>query len=288
MSPDPKLIFVLAVSVFAQLAAAILAWREMGNSGRFRFAWLCICLALLLMVERRFVPLLRALEFDDGNRVDAAFGLAISLLMLVGLWGLRRLFATMRRQEATLANLARTDALTGLPNRREILARVRAEVERSERSRRPVSLLMLDLDYFKAVNDRYGHAAGDRVLQAVAEAGLGALRRIDSIGRIGGEEFLVVLPESDAADARIAAERLRAAIAAERIRMTDQSIGITVSVGAVTHVPGAVPPRPESLIEAADAALYRAKDEGRDRVTVGVEPIVGTGDAGSLPPGSGS
>lgn len=268
MSPDPNAVFVLALSVVAQLGAAILAWRGMGNSGRFRFAWFCVCAALLLMVERRFAPLLRALEGGSDNRVDTAFGLAISLLMLVGVWGLRRLFATMRRQEETLANLARTDFLTGLPNRLEIMARVQAELERSERSRRPVSLLMLDLDHFKAVNDRYGHAAGDRVLQAAAETGLAGLRRIDSIGRIGGEEFLVVLPEANAEDAVSAAERLRTAIAAKRIRKVGHAIGITVSIGVVTHVPGDTPARPERLIEAADAALYRAKEAGRDRVMV--------------------
>jgi diguanylate cyclase (GGDEF)-like protein len=268
MNVDAKLVFVLSLSVAAQVGAAVFAWRGMGNSGRFRFAWLCICIALLLMVEQRFLPLLRVLEGVSADRLDAAFGLAISLLMLLGVWGLRRLFVTMRRHEETLSNLARTDALTGVPNRREIMARLQAELERSDRSLRPVSLLMLDLDHFKAVNDRHGHATGDRVLQATAEAGLSVLRRIDSMGRIGGEEFLVVLPGANAEDARVAAERLRLAVAAASIPVADRTIGVTTSIGTATHLPGAMQITAERLVEAADAALYRAKEAGRNCVVM--------------------
>ncbi len=263
-----SLVLVLAMSLAVQALAAITAWREMGNSGRYRFAWLCLSLALLLMVERRAVTLREALSGDRADEAQAALGLATSLLMSAGVWGLRRLFATMRKQEVALASLACTDALTGLPNRREILRRLETELERCRRSQRPMSLLMFDVDHFKLVNDRHGHAAGDLVLQVVAEVGTCALRRIDSLGRIGGDEFLVLLPEAGAAEARSAAERLRAAIAARRVDFGEESLAITASIGVMTCLPERAEQRSERLVAAADKALYRAKEGGRDRVAL--------------------
>ncbi len=268
MTQGGILLFVAGASVAVQAAAAVVAWREMGNAGRHRFAWLCVSMALLLMVERRIAPLATPLSGFENELVQAGVGMAISLLMLAGLVGLRHLFTAMRSHEETLANLARTDSLTGLPNRREIMARLQAELERCRRTGRPVSLLMVDLDRFKSVNDRFGHAVGDLALQAVAAVGARVLRRIDSLGRIGGEEFLAVLPETDSAEARSAAERLRAAIAAELIRADSATVSITASVGVATCDPAAPALRPEQLIQAADAALYRAKQAGRDCVAL--------------------
>lgn len=266
---DFYLALVLGLSVLAQTLAAWIALRQMAEvGGRYRLAWGCVSLALALMVERRLAPLWRHLAATDlENAADAWFGLAISLLMAVGVWGIRRLFIDLNDQAARLDALARTDVLTGLPNRREVLERIAAELERAARTGHPTSLLMFDIDRFKRVNDTHGHAAGDCVLRAVAAIARASLRRIDVCGRVGGEEFLVLLPDADAEAALAAAERLRAAIAARAMHCVDQILHITVSVGVVTRVPGAATSL-DALVQAADLALYAAKDAGRDRVVV--------------------
>lgn len=261
---------VLGISVLAQAGAVGIALRQMkAVSGPYRLAWGCVSLALALMVERRIAPLWRMLAGgEQTNPADAWFGLVISLLMLFGILGIRRLFIDMRHQEARLDVLARTDALTGLPNRRETLERLRLELERSARSGHPVAVFMLDIDHFKRINDTWGHAAGDDVLVAVAQVARASLRRIDSCGRIGGEEFLVMLPETDREEALAAAERLRAAIADQAVIDGGQPMRVTVSVGVAIHHPADPLPTPDLLIQRADHALYAAKESGRNRIVM--------------------
>jgi diguanylate cyclase (GGDEF)-like protein len=263
------LTLVLAGAVLVQTLAVWIALRQMAEvGGRYRLAWGCVSLALALMIERRLAPLWRELLTGGAaNMTDALFGLAISLLMALGIWGVRRLFIDLNDQKARLDELARTDVLTGLPNRRETLERIAAELERGVRGSHPTSLLMFDIDRFKRVNDMHGHAAGDCVLRQVADTARASLRRIDLCGRIGGEEFLVLLPETDREEARRAAERLRAAIAAGVANCLGKPLCVTVSVGVVTQVPEA-PATLDALIQAVDQALYAAKNAGRDRVAV--------------------
>ena len=264
------LLAIHGISALAQVLAAGIALRQMAAvAGHYRLAWGAVSLALVLMFERRIAPLWRTLSGDEvSNLADAIFGLAISLLMVAGMIGIRRLFTDMRRQERQLDALARTDALTGLPNRREILERLGREIERGERAGHPVAVLMFDIDHFKQVNDTWGHAVGDRVLQAVAETAQDSLRRIDSCGRIGGEEFLVLLPETGEADAQAAAERLRAAIAQRPITHAGQPLRVTVSIGVAVRPLGGAPLDTDMLIHNADQALYIAKEAGRDRVAM--------------------
>ena len=259
--------FVLGLSIIAQALAALIALRQVGEvSGRYRLAWGCLTLALILMVERRAAPLWRHLQTGDlPNATDAMFGLGISVLMAIGIWGIRRLFIDMRLQESRLDELARTDALTRVPNRREILERLHEESVRIERTGRPLSILMIDIDHFKAVNDDHGHAVGDNVLKTVARCIETSLRRIDHCGRLGGEEFLVLLPEADREEAFAAAERLREAIAASEHPFDGGVLHITVSIGVATRAVSAAL-APEILLRAADAALYAAKNAGRNRV----------------------
>lgn len=260
---------ILGLSVLAQASAAWLALRQMAEvGGRYRLAWGCISLALALMVERRLAPLWRHLAATDPEiPADAWFGLAISLLMAFGVWGVRRLFLELRDQHCQLDELARTDVLTGLPNRRETLERIAAELERGARLGHPTSLLMFDIDRFKRINDTHGHAAGDCVLRTVADIARASLRRIDLCGRVGGEEFLVLLPETRGEEALATAERLRAAIAAASAPCLGKRLRVTVSVGVVTQAPDPAA-RFDALVQAADGALYAAKNAGRDRVAV--------------------
>jgi two-component system cell cycle response regulator len=166
-------------------------------------------------------------------------------------------------QSRRLETLIFEDALTGLANRRYILAHLGAQVSGARRHGRPVSVAIADIDQFKPVNDRHGHAAGDRVLVAVATALATHIRAEDHLGRLGGEEFLVVLPDTDAAAAERVTDKLRCEVAAASVEHEGEDLGVTVSIGTATWEPGEPP---EVLLRRADDALYAAKAAGRDRV----------------------
>lgn len=167
----------------------------------------------------------------------------------------------LRYQEAIRSAL--TDALTGAGNRiclDNVLAR---EFELAQRYHQPLSLLMLDIDYFKQVNDTFGHAAGDKVLRTVAETLRAASRCADMTFRYGGEEFVVLLNKTDMQGARITAERLRTTIAGLSCFYENKDIPITISVGVATLLPGETK---EEFLKRADEALYLAKENGRNRI----------------------
>ncbi|MEO1328939.1 MAG: diguanylate cyclase [Pseudomonadota bacterium] len=177
---------------------------------------------------------------------------------------LEREIALRTEAEYELVRLATLDALTGLPNRRHFFDRAERELLRAGRSGAPLSLLYMDVDHFKQVNDSYGHAGGDAVLQMVAEALGEAVRPYDLVGRLGGEEFAILLPQADAETSRMVAERVRGAVAAGRLTHTDgREIRVTISGGAATARAGETL---EQLVARADAALYEAKRAGRDQV----------------------
>lgn len=155
---------------------------------------------------------------------------------------------------------ASTDDLTGIYNHRFIFQRLREEVERAERYQQPLSIMMLDLDHFKAINDRFGHQTGDIILHTVAQTIKQALRNTDIPGRYGGEEFMVILPQTGLDDAVQVAERIREQI--EELIFDDESLKITISIGVATHGNETG----NELLAQADKMLYRAKDNGRNRV----------------------
>jgi diguanylate cyclase (GGDEF)-like protein len=172
------------------------------------------------------------------------------------------------RQHRELARTARTDAKTGLLNAAAWQQAASAETSRAARTGRPLAMAMLDIDYFKKVNDAYGHLAGDRVLAAIAGILTAQLRGYDVAGRFGGEEFAVLLPDTTEAGACRIAERLRAQIAATPMagdgKGSHPGRRVTVSIGVAAARPGC--DTTEELIGAADAALYAAKQAGRNRV----------------------
>jgi diguanylate cyclase (GGDEF)-like protein len=170
------------------------------------------------------------------------------------------------RLYAQSEELSRSDALTGLANRRQLDADLELEVERAARYHRPMSFLMIDIDHFKAVNDTFGHALGDSVLAEVAAVLRSHMRAGDSAYRYGGEEFAVLARETDAVGGRAVAERLRKAIAHRYAALHDEEVAITISVGLVTVASGA--DDATSLVAAADRALYDAKRAGRNCVRV--------------------
>lgn len=168
-----------------------------------------------------------------------------------------------KETEERLRLLATTDDLTGALNRRCIFEVANEEIERARRYVRPMSMAMLDLDHFKTVNDRFGHAAGDEALRVVVETIRGTMRKQDKIGRYGGEELLVILPETDNANARVVIERARASIENLELVRDQACIPLTVSAGIVSLRPG---DDLEALLRRADEALYQAKSTGRNRV----------------------
>jgi len=163
-----------------------------------------------------------------------------------------------------LRRLATRDPLTNVWNRRAILEILERELARGERDGRPVGVVLLDLDHFKRINDTHGHPVGDAVLVEAARRMLQGVRPSDAIGRIGGEEFVVVLPNCDEAETATIAERLRELMAAAPVEAHGGPIGVTASLGWVVTAAG--PARTSSLLRAADAALYEAKRRGRNRV----------------------
>jgi len=170
----------------------------------------------------------------------------------------------LRAQEA-LRYQATHDHLTGLWNRVMVLEQLGVEITRAKRAKKSVAVMLADLDHFKQVNDTYGHPAGDAILCEAAVRLRHALRAYDSIGRYGGEEFLIVLPGCDTDAAVFVAERARAGVAAP-VRFGDIDIPISVSLGVASTQ--TVSDEPDRLIQAADEALYRAKAAGRNRVSL--------------------
>jgi diguanylate cyclase (GGDEF)-like protein len=168
--------------------------------------------------------------------------------------------------QAALHHQATHDHLTGLWNRRMILEELGAELARATREHRPVAIAIGDLDRFKDVNDTHGHATGDAVLQASAKRLQSVLRSYDAVGRLGGEEFLLLLPAAERTEALEIAERARAAVAAEPIASPVGPIAISMSLGIACRQLGEAT-EAVALVEAADAALYRAKAGGRNRVS---------------------
>jgi diguanylate cyclase (GGDEF)-like protein len=162
-----------------------------------------------------------------------------------------------------LTRLAATDPLTGAANRREFMQRAEQEVSRSQRNGSPLALLMIDLDHFKRVNDRYNHHVGDIVLMEFVKLCQSHLRNIDLLGRFGGEEFTVLLPATNIDSARIVAEKLRHTMEHHTINANGEQISITISIGIAQYKPG---DSIESWINTADERMYQAKRLGRNRV----------------------
>jgi diguanylate cyclase (GGDEF)-like protein len=175
----------------------------------------------------------------------------------------RRLQSALRKFEA----LSETDDLTQLCNHGTILKRLAEEMSRSQRENKPLSVIMADIDHFKRINDNYGHITGDHVLLEVAGKIKSVSRPYDVVGRYGGEEFLVILPNTDEKEARGIAERIHTCVRDNPVNLGSESVMVSISISVgVGTIPAAMEATSETIIRAVDAALYRAKDKGRNRV----------------------
>jgi diguanylate cyclase (GGDEF)-like protein len=182
----------------------------------------------------------------------------------------KRLQDELRQRSEELDRLSRTDALTGLHNRRHVQEYLTRLGSLAHRNVKPIAVLIIDIDHFKSVNDRYGHDAGDAVLREVGDRMVGNVRLEDMVGRWGGEEFLVVLPDTGIQGAAELAERLRQVIADEPCRLpAGGALPVTISLGCAASVVDDV----ATLVRSADAAMYQAKQSGRNRVVVAAEEL---------------
>jgi diguanylate cyclase (GGDEF)-like protein len=205
-----------------------------------------------------------------GNQMQAA------LIFLVAVFGalvcqFGFLLMTMDRLQSEMVQLAGVDDLTGAANRRRLLAACEQECVRSTRSGRPFSVMVIDVDRFKSINDLHGHAVGDDFLKLFAGTALAQLRAQDLFARLGGDEFCVLMPETSGEQAAKTAERLAVAIRAATLSRNGASIGSTVSIG-VAQWSRAIGRDSFALLELADKALYLAKKAGRDGVTLASAP----------------
>jgi len=163
-----------------------------------------------------------------------------------------------------LEKMATTDGLTGVPNRAELMKILSVELGRARRYSKPLCVVMIDLDNFKLINDTYGHLAGDDVIVSAATTVKELCRASDSVGRYGGEEFLLVLPETNAGDAMVLAERIREQMSQRKlVNLDDKKVTYTCSIGVAQLTEDL---DQQTLLDAADKALYRAKHDGRNKV----------------------
>lgn len=250
---------------------AILDWMMPGTDGldvcrRVRAASAHYVYVIILTTRDRREDVLAAYDAEVDDFLTKPFDL---LELRARVRSGERVLALQERllavQEA-LRHEASHDPLTGLWNRRMILEQLDREVAHAADTGRPLAVIVGDLDHFKRVNDRYGHAAGDVALRAAAQRLQSVLRSADFIGRYGGEEFLIVLPACEPGLALSIAERARRAIASGRVEAEGTSVPLTASLGVACSSPAWRDAA--SLIHAADQALYRAKAAGRDRIEI--------------------
>lgn len=174
--------------------------------------------------------------------------------------------AELRAANEELRRLALTDPLTAVLNRRALFDSTRREIERAQRHRHDLGVIMFDIDHFKDINDRYGHAAGDTILRHVTAAAAQVLRGTDALARYGGDEFVILALETDLAHALQLAERVRNTLEASKVSIGDHKLGVTASFGVAMLRPD--DREPEDVVSRADRALYEAKASGRNRVVI--------------------
>ncbi|MDC8771505.1 GGDEF domain-containing protein [Roseateles albus] len=252
------------------LIMASLLDRRQPQHGRGRYILVgAFATMLLMLLARALSAMFGLIDTHNLSASSASLGpvFLVSLCAVLSIT-LGFVYMTMERAERRNFELAMKDMLTGLANRRAIGDQLASTVARAQRQGQYLSVLMLDIDHFKRVNDSYGHQAGDVVLRSVAQALQSRLRAQDQIGRFGGEEFLAILPDTSLDGALVLAEALRVAVEATPTQWGAHRIATTISIGvrggAITGSDTA-----DSLVASADAALYRAKQGGRNRVEVG-------------------
>lgn len=273
-------LILYGISFLAQVLTAVLAISLIKFAGRYRMAWFLLAIGFTLMIGRRVSPIIYIYEGHPPNIEDAILSLPISLLLFSGIFLLKKYLMKMIDLQSSLKKSSQRDPLTNALNKTEIIERASHQIENGYEHKSKLAFLMLDIDHFKRVNDQYGHLAGDCVLKALTQCCRDNLRSIDILGRVGGEEFLIVLPETGEKDALLIADRIRKAIKDLMIYINPEvMIRITVSIGiAIFDSDIEICSNHGNLAEKfyarSDAAMYEAKKLGRDQVCMW-EPRLG-------------
>ncbi len=227
---------------------------------------LLIGVMLVLLALRQVIDYAQPMEMQQNTAGN--YGLMYYYLAGTALFNFGFMVLLTQRLIVKLQDSSRRDALTGLFNRRALDEELQRTWERYRRGREPFAVLLADIDHFKEINDTHGHAAGDRVLTSLAHLLQGHARSTEMVGRMGGEEFLIVLPRAHRHEAERSAERLRHLVEAHFVRTDPHALRITVSIGVACVAEGDA--SVEAVIARADSALYRAKAAGRNRVDSGI------------------
>lgn len=260
-----------AVSLLFQVITVYFSYQLFRKATIYRIPCFLLMLGFLLMVLRRVYPFIDHHQGEILNPLDAITAATISSLIMLGMVYMIRAFTSIEDQSHIFELDAKTDAMTGALRHAETFHRLEQEIGRSFRNHQPMALIMIDIDHFKFVNDRYGHLVGDIVLKSLVSFYQEGLRGIDILGRVGGEEFLIILPNTNEDGALETAERLRKGLEGHVVaRVNRQAIQITVSSGiTILH-----PERELNLVhdalakkyfQQADLAMYQAKQLGRNQ-----------------------
>jgi diguanylate cyclase (GGDEF)-like protein len=262
----PGRIFIMALAHIGFFSyGALLAWRAAPAGFGSRFLTVAFLLGVAVAVWRLVTLSMTTIESDeafDRNLIQQVY-LGVFSLGVLGL-SIGFILLANERLRVELEFMATRDPMTGMLNRRAFFARAGIEWARSVRSRRPLAVVTADIDFFKKVNDTHGHHVGDLVIKDFASRAAGLLRVPDILARFGGEEFVILLPDTDLANALHVAERIRKEVATHRdqaLPTYTASLGVAVAQGLAGEAADI-----EALIAEADAALYRAKQGGRNRV----------------------
>lgn len=261
--------YVLAIAL--QLYSVWCAFKLLKKVRSYTWSIFFIPVGLLTIIFDKFYYLIECCLIGHYRIAEAITYLAISFFVLVGVMGLHRLFNVLEEKNEKLEIISKKDYLTNALSRSEIESQIIQEIKRSDRSKHPIAFLMMDIDHFKKVNDTYGHAIGDVVLKSLANYCSSQLRTIDAFGRVGGEEFLMILPDTDESEAFLIAERIREGVASlVCARVLDHEIKIQISLGLSVYQVGEDSSEPpiqlmKKYLKRSDVAMYIAKESGRNQ-----------------------
>ena len=259
------------LALIAQFISALISAFLYKHLNKYQSGWAFLSIALFLMAYRRISPLIAIFETHYVILSDAIAALVISIFMFFSVLGLKNIVLDLEKKNNQLKNEAKIDLLTGAFGREEAYQRGKADLSRALRNKESIGFIMIDLDYFKLVNDNYGHLAGNVVLKKLSQLCKYEIRNIDTFARFGGEEFLVILPKVNAKLLKEVAERLRVKIERTDFRYVHKKIKVRISAGTALYDPNKDKSQNTNAlylkyVKRADDAMYIAKSKGRNRV----------------------
>ncbi len=261
--------YLLALAL--QFTSALISALLFKHLDKYQSGWAFLSIALLIMIYRRISPLIYIYETHIVILTDAIAALVISLFLLLGVLGLKKIVLDLEEKNKQLKSQAKVDILTGAFTHDEAYHRGKDDVARSYRNKKPIGFIMIDLDYFKRVNDHYGHLAGDFILKKLSQICKKEIRNVDTFARFGGEEFLAILPGIDNPQLKELANRLRVKIEKFNFKYLDEKINVNISAGTSLFDPTRDKNKNINstflkYVKRADDAMYIAKAKGRNRV----------------------